>query len=185
MLNTFFVFSARWHFASSITIWLKTTFIFPLLTKSISNERVLFSDKSYFAESKILVSIVTAKGYFIFIFHLHKLYRLSSNSIISYPELFFYRYQRNRKTPFQHLHWNGVPFCIREHISRRNRHWKSRCSSNTCLSRVSKKDEPSSEYCGVVNFCKNCLLRNFAFLDSLLQELTLPIFLIFLHYHYT
>ena len=30
------------------------------------------------------------------------------------------------------------------------------------MSRVSKKDEPSSEYCGVVNFCKNCLLRKTA-----------------------
>ena len=34
--------------------------------------------------------------------------------------------------------------------------------SEAFLSRVSKKDEPSSEYCGVVNFCKNCLLRKTA-----------------------
>ena len=31
-----------------------------------------------------------------------------------------------------------------------------------------EKDGFSENRCGVVNFCKNCLLRNFAFLDSLL-----------------
>ena len=39
--------------------------------------------------------------------------------------------------------------------------------SGAFLSTIGKKDEPSSEYCGVVNFCKNCLLHKFVFLDSL------------------
>ena len=37
-------------------------------------------------------------------------------------------------------------FCIREHIWRRNRHWKSRCSSNTCLVEMGGIEPPSEKY---------------------------------------